>query len=779
MLSNATFGFVVISWRYIALTVWVLTVVLSKSVSAQFLRDPQLFLQDRRILIGTDVRAIGMGSARTAGPTGGGSELWNPALIGILDKTEFTLTSLPFTKESGDREGAVSLAMNLEQLQVSSTDMGNISISSWVDGWGADDSKSRMMLIGYGLDLKNGFSTGVSLRHHRRNFKTITKIGWGLDLGTTYTRKLPRLGDRVLFGLALSDIGGRFWQGGKLVRDEKMPLILRFGTTYYIDVNTPFSVDLAWHDDRAYERGDRLRFHLGIERSFFHNLLFRIGYSSLMNYAKFTEGTWTHGVGFRRGTTQIDYAYVNNEYGVGSHWFSIAVSWLAPSSLDKPLDKPASVPVIVMPDRLKSRLTVSDKVISPNGDGNRDQTQLNFIMREELEWQLEIQDRQNKIVRQFSGKGAPSAPVTWAGKDALQNIVVDGVYDVYLLGVNQDKKQQLSSQTQVVIDTKPISFEITADPIILTGSGNKQNASTALVVQARISEPTQVDHWVLQFFAGENLVDKVDGKGNPSSPLILDFQKQHVINSDIEHSCVLILCDLAGNCATQLVKIQLIDLREKVVHGRQEQRGFVLTLPGIIFDTDSAKVKSEFHGTLLQISDAILAYPKAHVIIEGHTDDVGDTNYNLVLSEKRANVVMDYLIANFAVDQNRISSVGYGETRRITENDTPENRQINRRVEIILSTDRKQLNQAEGKLAYSYTLLASSFKDRKNAETLVDSLESFELDHSAKIVRVEVNGETWYRVTVGSFSQKADADSLIQRIGALLKVKPITIMVRN
>ena len=82
-------------------------------------------------------------------------------------------------------------------------------------------------------------------------------------------------------------------------------------------------------------------------------------------------------------------------------------------------------------------------------------------------------------------------------------------------------------------------------------------------------------------------------------------------------------------------------------------------------------------------------------------------------------------------------------------------------------------------MTYSYTLLASSFKDRKNAETLVDSLESFELDHSTKIVRVEVNGETWYRVTVGSFSQKADADSLIQRIEALLKVKPITIMVRN
>ena len=775
MLSNATFESIAISWRHITLSVLVLIVVLSESVPAQFLRDPQLFLHDRRILIGTDVRAIGMGSAHTAGPTGGGSELWNPALIGILDKTEFTLTSLPFTKESEDREGAVSLAMNLEQLQISSTDMGNISISSWVDGWGADDSKSRMMLIGYGLDLKNGFSTGMSIRHHRRSFENITKIGWGLDLGGAYTRKLPRLGDRVLFGLALSDIGSRFWQGGKLVRDEKMPLILRFGSTYYIDVNTPFSVDLAWHDDHAYERGDRLRFHLGVERSFFNNLLFRIGYSSLMNYSKFTEGTWTHGVGLRHGNTRIDYAYVNSEHSSGSHWLSVAVSWLTPSSLDKP----ASVPAIVMPDRLKSRLAVSDKAISPNGDGIKDQTQFNFIKRQELEWQLEIRNRQNKIVRQFSGKGTPTIPITWAGKNTSQNIVTDGKYNVLLLDINQDEKQQLSSQTQVIIDTKPISFEVTANPIILTDSGNKKNASTALVVQAAISEPTHVDHWVLQFFAGEDLADQVEGKGNPSFPIILDSQKQHAIDSDIEHSCVLTLCDLAGNCATQLVKIQLIDLREKVIHTRQEQRGLVLTLSEIIFDTDSARIKSEFHETLIQIADAILAYSTTHVIIEGHTDNVGDANYNLALSEKRANAVMNYLITNFAINQNRISAVGYGETRGITENDTPENRQKNRRVEIILAADRKQLNQAKDKPISSYTLLVSSFKDRKNAEALVDSLESLKLNQTIKIVQVEVNSQIWYRVTVGSFSQKTDADSLIQRIETLQKVKPIMIMVWN
>ena len=67
LLNTTSFGS---SCRHIVLIVLAFTFVLSGPVSSQFLRDPQLFLQDRRILIGTDVRAIGMGSARTAGPTG-------------------------------------------------------------------------------------------------------------------------------------------------------------------------------------------------------------------------------------------------------------------------------------------------------------------------------------------------------------------------------------------------------------------------------------------------------------------------------------------------------------------------------------------------------------------------------------------------------------------------------------------------------------------------------------------------------------------------------------
>jgi len=70
----------------------------------------------------------------------------------------------------------------------------------------------------------------------------------------------------------------------------------------------------------------------------------------------------------------------------------------------------------------------------------------------------------------------------------------------------------------------------------------------------------------------------------------------------------------------------------------------------------------------------------ATVIIEGHTDNMGDPQKNLTLSRNRANEIAIVLIRQFGIDRNRIRGVGYGETRPIASNDTPEGRSQNRRV---------------------------------------------------------------------------------------------------
>ena len=101
----------------------------------------------------------------------------------------------------------------------------------------------------------------------------------------------------------------------------------------------------------------------------------------------------------------------------------------------------------------------------------------------------------------------------------------------------------------------------------------------------------------------------------------------------------------------------------------------------ILFDFNSSSLRPESRQTLADLASNFRNYPDEQVTIEGHTDSVGTPSYNQTLSEQRASAVSGYLSAE-GVPSGRITSIGYGETRPKATNDTPEGRQLNRRVEI-------------------------------------------------------------------------------------------------
>lgn len=109
--------------------------------------------------------------------------------------------------------------------------------------------------------------------------------------------------------------------------------------------------------------------------------------------------------------------------------------------------------------------------------------------------------------------------------------------------------------------------------------------------------------------------------------------------------------------------------------------GTVTILKNIFFDTDSYALKEKSITELQRVIRFLQDNPAVRIEISGHTDNTGLPSYNQKLSENRALAVSNYLISN-GIDKSRISSRGYGHTRPVATNDTPEGRQQNRRIEF-------------------------------------------------------------------------------------------------
>ena len=111
--------------------------------------------------------------------------------------------------------------------------------------------------------------------------------------------------------------------------------------------------------------------------------------------------------------------------------------------------------------------------------------------------------------------------------------------------------------------------------------------------------------------------------------------------------------------------------------------GEKIILRNIFFETNSYKLKDESKAELDKLVLFMKQNPKLIAEISGHTDNVGSDEDNLILSENRAQAVVDYLIEN-SINKSRIKSKGYGENKPIDTNNTPEGRAKNRRTEFTV-----------------------------------------------------------------------------------------------
>lgn len=123
----------------------------------------------------------------------------------------------------------------------------------------------------------------------------------------------------------------------------------------------------------------------------------------------------------------------------------------------------------------------------------------------------------------------------------------------------------------------------------------------------------------------------------------------------------------------------------RIAATRSEQRGIIVTLNGgILFDTGKTSLKPGAKSTLTRIAKQLQTDPSLKIAVEGHTDNVGGAAKNQMLSEKRANVVRDFLVSS-GIPADHITASGRGDEAPIVTNKTAAGRQQNRRVELVIT----------------------------------------------------------------------------------------------
>ncbi|HYA98413.1 MAG TPA: OmpA family protein [Methylomirabilota bacterium] len=134
------------------------------------------------------------------------------------------------------------------------------------------------------------------------------------------------------------------------------------------------------------------------------------------------------------------------------------------------------------------------------------------------------------------------------------------------------------------------------------------------------------------------------------------------------------------------LRARLLQQLNSILATRDSARGLIANMSDVLFRSGSFELLPGARERLAKVSGIVLAYPSLRVAIEGHTDSIGSDEYNFGLSERRAEAVREYFVQQ-GIPSDEITARGYGKSQPIASNDTPEGRQQNRRVELVLSGD--------------------------------------------------------------------------------------------
>ncbi len=295
------------------------------------------------------------------------------------------------------------------------------------------------------------------------------------------------------------------------------------------------------------------------------------------------------------------------------------------------------------------------------------------------EWKIIIMDDDTDIIREITGTGPLPENVRWTPEYTSGKKLKDGRY-LFKFSTRFNSGNTPESFTkEFVIDSTPPELDLSYSPAIFSPDGDGEN--DILTIYPEAEDKSGIREWTLDIYAPSGKIFKsFSGKTNPPGMIKWDGigKDKDIVESAADYFLVLSASDPAGNSAkTGRIKVP-VDILVLVT-----ERGLKIRISNIEFAFDKAELTDKAFPILNRVVEILNKYRRYNVLIEGHTDDIGQEEYNLKLSEERARTVMEYLISK-GIDAKRLNFRGMGEVSPFLPNTDKENRRRNRRVEFLL-----------------------------------------------------------------------------------------------
>jgi len=289
-----------------------------------------------------------------------------------------------------------------------------------------------------------------------------------------------------------------------------------------------------------------------------------------------------------------------------------------------------------------------------------------------------------KQAEAYQARKAGRKPVTMAAREAVQT-----AEDSRAIAVKRQEEDRLASERQASADREALAkaeteaqtrlrMQAEADQKMEADRRGRAEAESAAAQSetARITREAEAAR-----IAAQTEADRIKRENELAARTAAQAEADRTLLATQESDRL----RLKAEAEKTELRSQLLSQFNLILETRDTARGLIINMSDVLFDTAMYSLRPLARERLAKVAGILLGHPGLKLEVEGHTDSVGGEEYNQRLSEQRAGSVRDYLIHQGITEMNLVPAKGFGKSQPVATNDTAAGRQLNRRVELIVS----------------------------------------------------------------------------------------------